>query len=88
MAMRIPSVVAEARPVMTTDRGLNSNASSSTPKRVAATGIPNTGLDHSECPPGSAPAADGPLVQVRIARHHAAHIKLGPRTCVAGISHL
>ena len=48
--MRKPSAVAAARPMRTIERGLNSKANSSTPNRVAATGVPNTALMPAAAP--------------------------------------
>ena len=42
--MRRPSAVAAARPMSTMERGFHSKAKSSTPKSVAATGVPKTAL--------------------------------------------
>ena len=50
MTMRRPSAVAAAIPMRTIERGLNSKASSSTPNKVAATGVPNTALIPAAAP--------------------------------------
>ena len=50
MTMRSPSAVAAAMPMRTIERGLNSKASSSTPNKVAATGVPNTALIPAAAP--------------------------------------
>ncbi len=50
ISIRSPSAVAAASAIRVIDRGLNSNASSSTPNSVAATGVPNTALIPAEAP--------------------------------------
>ncbi len=50
MAMRIPSAVAAAKPIRTIERGRHSKTKSSTPNKVAATGVPNTALIPAAAP--------------------------------------
>ena len=50
MTRRSPSAVAAAIPTSTIERGRSSNASSSTPNNVAATGVPKTALIPAAAP--------------------------------------